>query len=66
MIALPTDCREAGDRPDEQRLDQLTQALCGCWVARLSERGLARLLEAIVGEEETGGGHKGRTAAGGC
>lgn len=33
----------------ERRLDQLAQASCGCWVAALSNRGMARLLEAIVG-----------------
>ena len=43
----------AAIRPDERRLDQLAQALCGCWVVTLPESGLARLLEAIVAGEES-------------
>ena len=52
-IALPADCMAAAIRPDERRLDQLAQALCGCWVVTLPESGLARLLEAIVAGEES-------------
>lgn len=52
-IALPAHCLAADVRPGDRRLDQLAQALCGCWVVTLPESGLARLLEAIVAGEES-------------
>jgi len=38
-----------GLRQDRRRLDQLAQALCGCWVNRLPSGGVTRFLEAILG-----------------
>ena len=47
-VALPAECGAAGKSCDYRRLDQLAQALCGCWVVKLPDRGLARLLRAII------------------
>ena len=45
-VGLPDGSVEGG------HLDQLAQALCGCWVAKLPDKGLARLLRAvIIGDE---------------
>jgi hypothetical protein len=52
-IVLPADCLAASVHPVGRRLDQLAQALCGCWVVILPESGLTRLLEAIVAGEES-------------
>lgn len=52
-VALPADCRAEGTRYDRRRLDQLAQALCGCWVSRLPNGGLARLLGAVMKGSET-------------
>jgi len=48
---MPADCRAAEERPDDKRLDQLAQALCGCWVISLSDTGVMRLFGAIMGDE---------------
>jgi hypothetical protein len=48
IVILPADCRATGEVPDRRRLDQLAQALCGCWVVRLPDSGLARLMRAIM------------------
>jgi hypothetical protein len=45
---MPADCGVTGESPDGQRLDRLAQALCGCWVVRLPDKGLSRLLRAIM------------------
>jgi len=52
LVVLPAACAPPGDACAERRLDQLAQASCGCWVAALSNRGVARLLEAIVRVDE--------------
>jgi hypothetical protein len=48
LVVLPTACPLPVDALGERRLDQLAQASCGCWVTSLSDRGVARLLDAIV------------------
>jgi hypothetical protein len=54
-VAMPAGCVAGDGRPDERRLDQLAQALCGCWVVNLPDSGVARLLNAImVGDEAFG------------
>jgi len=45
-IALERDV--AGSHTDYRRLDLLARALCGCWVLRLSDRGLARMMRALA------------------
>ena len=52
LVILPAACVSPVDALAERRLDQLAQASCGCWVAALSNQGIARLLEAIVGADE--------------
>jgi hypothetical protein len=52
LVVLPATYALPVDALAERRLDQLAQASCGCWVASLSERGVNRLLEAIVGFDE--------------
>lgn len=47
-MVLPMGDRAADDVLDERRLDQLAQAVCACWVKGLCDRGLARLVDAIV------------------
>jgi hypothetical protein len=66
MVTLPVDFRTAEGPPDEQRLEQLAQALCGCWVISLPETGVMRLLEAIMGGENSESEGDGRVAAGAC
>jgi hypothetical protein len=51
-VVLPAASAPPLDALAERRLDQLAQASCGCWVATLSNQGMARLLEAIVGADE--------------
>jgi hypothetical protein len=52
VVGLPAAAPAPTDIPAEKRLDQLAQASCGCWVDVLSERRMARLLEAIVGLDD--------------
>ncbi len=52
LVGLPAATPPPADAQAEKRLDQLAQASCGCWVDTLSERGVARLLEAIVGVDD--------------
>jgi hypothetical protein len=52
VVVLPAAYAQPLDALAERRLDQLAQASCGCWVARLSNQGMVRLLEAIVGADE--------------
>lgn len=56
LVVLPAVCASPLDALAERRLDQLAQASCGCWVATLSNRDIARLLEAIVGADERASG----------
>lgn len=53
LVDLPAECFSRGVGPGDRRLDQLAQALCGCWVVTLPESGLARLLGAIMEGEES-------------
>jgi hypothetical protein len=53
MVSLPQDVRVLADRGDERRLDQLAQALCGCWVVSLSNGGISRLLGAIMSGDDS-------------
>jgi hypothetical protein len=53
LVALPVECLSTNVGPGDRRLDQLAQALCGCWVVTLPESGLARLLGAIMDGEES-------------
>ena len=48
LVGLPAAASAPIDTQAEIRLDQLAKASCGCWVDVLSERGLARLLQAMV------------------
>ena len=48
VVALPAECLSGNIGPDDRRLDQLAQALCGCGVVTLPESGLVRLLGAIM------------------
>jgi hypothetical protein len=48
LVGMPGDAPAPVDVRSEKRLDQLAQASCGCWVDTLSDRGMARLLDAIV------------------
>jgi hypothetical protein len=66
LVVLPTMCAPPTDLLSERRLDQLAQASCGCWVASLSERGITRLLEAIVGLDEAFSPQRRATAARRC
>lgn len=51
-VTLAALCGRNGAPADDRTLDRLAQALCGCWVSRLSEKDLARLLRAvIIGDE---------------
>jgi hypothetical protein len=52
VVALPAECLAANVGPEGRRLDQLAQALCGCWVVTLPETGLVRLLGAIMDGQE--------------
>jgi hypothetical protein len=63
LVVLPLGDRADGDVPNERRLDQLAQSLCGCWVKDLSDSGLLGLVEAIMSSN----GHESRlhAAAGG-
>lgn len=45
---MPADYGKDGACADSRRLGQLAQALCGCWVDRLPNSGLSRLLGAIM------------------
>lgn len=47
-VAVPAD-RGATDGPaDEQRLDQLARAACGCWVLDLPDNRVLRLVRTIM------------------
>jgi hypothetical protein len=55
---MSSDFRHVFSCKDDRRLDQLAQALCGCWVARLSESGVARLLNAVMAGDDLCAGPK--------
>jgi hypothetical protein len=52
LVVLPVIYPQPVDVLGERKMDQLARASCGCWVASLSEQGVTRLLEAIVGFDE--------------
>lgn len=52
LVGLPTAGPPPVDETGAKRLDQLAQASCGCWVDVLSDRRMARLLEAIVSVDD--------------
>jgi hypothetical protein len=52
LVGLPRPATAPLDAQAERRLDQLAQAACGCWVGGLSDRTMARLLEAIVSADD--------------
>jgi hypothetical protein len=52
IVVMPPDCGVAAGRPADRCLDQLAQALCGCWVARLTDRRVTRLVGAIMAGDE--------------
>jgi hypothetical protein len=54
LVGVPAASPAPADTECEKRLDQLAQASCGCWVDVLSDRGMARLLEAIVSADGVG------------
>lgn len=54
MVVLPADCRDAVARLDGRRLDRLAQAVCGCWVVRLPDSGVWRLLWALMAGDGVG------------
>ena len=45
---MPEDLGRAGGATEDGGLDRLAQALCGCWVSRLSDTSLARLVRAVI------------------
>ena len=65
IIVLPADCRGVDERPDDRRLDQLAQALCGCWAVDLPEDDLTALLGAIMAGDEAHGARKRAVSGGG-
>ena len=52
LVVLPSARPAPTDIQGERNLDRLAQASCGCWVGAMSDRGMARLLEAIVRVDE--------------
>jgi hypothetical protein len=64
VVAMPPDVHVTASYRDEHRLDQLAQALCGCWVVSLSNGGVSRLLGAIMAGDECREGPPRRAASG--
>lgn len=64
FITLPQDFSSSEEPPTEKRLDQLAQALCGCWVVTIPQRSLSRLLAAVLGGREAQGSEGCRDVAG--
>jgi hypothetical protein len=52
LVGLPAAAPPPVGEAATKRLDQLAQASCGCWVDVLSDRRMARLLEAIVNVDD--------------
>ncbi|MCE5253252.1 MAG: hypothetical protein LLG45_03430, partial [Actinomycetia bacterium] len=53
--AVVSMCADVGQTPahcDDRRLDQVTRALCGCWVMRLPESHVIGLTCAIMAGDE--------------
>lgn len=53
-VTLPSVDGPAGNCAE--RMDSLAQAVCGCWVKKLSDEGIGRLLGAIMTGYEVGPG----------
>jgi len=53
LVTLPADCLSKNLPPERRRLDQLAQALCGCWVVTLPESGLVKFLGVIMNAEDS-------------
>lgn len=53
IVSLPQDFAAGDEPPTEKRLNQLAQALCGCWVVTMPDRGLDRLLAVILGGDRS-------------
>jgi len=54
-------CADVGQTPahcDDRRLDQVTRALCGCWVMRLPESHVIGLTCAIMAGDEACAEHE--------
>ncbi len=47
-VIMSADLGRAGGSAEDRGLDRLAQALCGCWVSRLSDKSLARLVRAVI------------------
>jgi hypothetical protein len=47
-VVLPPDLHLLRENGNERRIDQLAQSLCGCWVVKLSDRAVSRLLGAVM------------------
>jgi hypothetical protein len=61
-VALPAGDDEVAALVDAGRLDQLAQALCGCWVRSLNDSSIARLLRAVVSGDGLDSGFRGSDA----
>jgi len=48
FVTVPEDLSRAGGSLEDGRLDRLARVLCGCWVSRLSDTSLARLVRAVI------------------
>ena len=55
-ITLPPVNKAAAVPADAKRLDSLAQAACGCWVKKLSDEGVGRLLGAVLTGYDVGFG----------
>ena len=53
IVVLSPECGADNAQLDDRRLDQLAQALCGCWVVKLPDLGLARILRAVMTGDDT-------------
>ncbi len=49
---VPTDVAKPPKRLSEERHRQMVQALCGCWVGRLPQPKVVRLVGAIMAGDE--------------
>jgi hypothetical protein len=52
VVLVPTDVAKPPKRLSEERHRQMVQALCGCWVGRLPQPKVVRLVGAIMAGDE--------------
>jgi hypothetical protein len=52
-VLVPTNVVKPPKRLSEERHRQMVQALCGCWVGRLPQPKVARLVGAIMAGDES-------------